>query len=161
MPVGVFGGKARYMDELSPIGSIYHAGTLSGNPVAMTAGIKTIELLSKNKFHTNLENKTKKLMDGISNAAKEYDIDLVTTYSGGMFGFFFTKMKEIKNFTDVQSCNGKIFEKFFKIMLAKGIYFAPSMYEAGFISSKHSSEDINYTIDSARDAFLQISKLKL
>jgi len=161
MPVGVFGGKARYMDELSPIGSIYHAGTLSGNPVAMTAGIKTIELLSKNKFHTNLENKTKKLMDGISNAAKEYDIDLVTTYSGGMFGFFFTKMKKIKNFTDVQSCNGKIFEKFFKIMLAKGVYFAPSMYEAGFISSKHSSEDINYTIDSARDAFLQISKLKL
>ena len=78
-----------------------------------------------------------------------------------MFGFFFTKMKKIKNFTDVQGCNGKIFEKFFKIMLAKGIYFAPSMYEAGFISSKHSSEDINYTIDSARDAFIQISKLKL
>ena len=161
MPVGVFGGKSKYMDKLSPLGPIYHAGTLSGNPIAMTAGIRTLELLSKNNFHLNLEKKTKKLMDGLSNLAKKNDIELLTTYAGGMFGFFFTDKKSIKNFTDVKSCNNKIFEKFFKIMLSKGIYFAPSSFEAGFISSKHSQNDIDYTLKMANDAFKKISKLKL
>ena len=157
MPVGVFGGKKKYMDKLSPIGPIYHAGTLSGNPIAMTAGIKTIELLSSKKFHKNLENKTKKLMHGIQNAAHKYNIDLYVTYAGGMFGFFFTDQEKIKNYNHVKSCNNLMFENFFKIMLSKGIYFAPSSFEAGFISSKHSQKDISFTIKSAEEAFKEIS----
>ena len=146
------------MDQLSPLGPIYHAGTLSGNPVAMTAGTKTIELLSAKNFHSKLENKTKKLMNGLSNSAKKYQIDLLTTYAGGMFGFFFTDKHKINNFSDVKSCNNMLFEKFFKIMLSKGVYFAPSSFEAGFISSKHSQRDINYTLKSAEEAFKEISR---
>ena len=158
MPVGVFGGKKKYMDQLSPLGPIYHAGTLSGNPVAMTAGTKTIELLSAKNFHSKLEDKTKKLMCGLSNSAKKYQINLLTTCAGGMFGFFFTDKKKINNFSDVKSCNSILFEKFFKIMLSKGVYFAPSSFEAGFISSKHSQKDINYTLKSAEEAFKEISR---
>ena len=160
MPVGVFGGKKKYMDQLSPDGPIYHAGTLSGNPVAMTAGIKTLELLSRKGFYSNLEKKTKKLMLGLSKSAEKNNIDFQVTYAGGMFGFFFTGKKNISNFKDVCGCNKILFEKFFKIMLSKGIYFAPSSFEAGFISSKHSTQDINYTIKSADEAFKEISKEK-
>ena len=160
MPVGVFGGNKKYMDKLSPVGPIYHAGTLSGNPIAMTAGIKTIEILSRKNFYNNLENKTKKLMLGLQNAAKKHDIDFQINYSGGMFGFFFTDKKNISNFNDVSKCNKILFEEFFKIMLSKGIYFAPSLFEAGFISNKHTNKDINYTIKSADQAFKKISKLK-
>ena len=160
MPVGVFGGNKKYMDKLSPVGPIYHAGTLSGNPIAMTAGIKTIEILSRKNFYNNLENKTKKLMLGLQNAAKKHDIDFQINYSGGMFGFFFTDKENISNFNDVSKCNKILFEEFFKIMLSKGIYFAPSLFEAGFISNKHTNKDINYTIKSADQAFKKISKLK-
>ena len=160
MPVGVFGGNKKYMDELSPDGPIYHAGTLSGNPIAMTAGIKTIEILSRKNFYNNLENKAKKLMLGLQNAAKKHDIDFQINYSGGMFGFFFTDKKNINNFNDVSECNKILFEKFFKIMLSKGIYFAPSLFEAGFISEKHTNKDINFTIKSAEQAFKKISKLR-
>ena len=100
LPVGVFGGKKKYMNQLMPEGPIYHAGTLSGNPVAMAAGITTIDLICKKNFHINLEKKTKKLMVGLKNAANKYNIDLQINYSGGMFGFFFTKNKKVKNFKD-------------------------------------------------------------
>ena len=153
LPVGVFGGKKKYMNQLMPEGPIYHAGTLSGNPVAMAAGITTIDLICKKNFHINLEKKTKKLMVGLKNAANKYNIDLQINYSGGMFGFFFTKKKKVKNFKDVSNCNQILFEKFFKLMLKKGIYFAPSSYEAGFLSIKHSAKDINYTINCAENVF--------
>ena len=153
LPVGVFGGKKKYMNQLMPEGPIYHAGTLSGNPVAMAAGITTIDLICKKNFHINLEKKTKKLMVGLKNAANKYNIDLQINYSGGMFGFFFTKKKKVKNFEDVSNCNQILFEKFFKLMLKKGIYFAPSSYEAGFLSIKHSAKDINYTINCAENVF--------
>jgi len=97
-------------------------------------------------------------MNGLSNSAKKYQIDLLTTYAGGMFGFFFTDKHKINNFSDVKSCNNMLFEKFFKIMLSKGVYFAPSSFEAGFISSKHSQRDINYTLKSAEEAFKEISR---
>jgi len=158
LPVGVFGGKKKYMNKLMPEGNIYHAGTLSGNPVAMAAGIKTLEILSKKNFHAKIENKANKLMVGLSNAAKKNNINMHYTFSGGMFGFLFTNMNRINNYKDVCSCDNKMFEKFFKLMLAKGIYFAPSLFEAGFISNKHSEKDINYTIKSAEEVFKKISK---
>ena len=157
MPVGVFGGKRKYMDQLAPNGPIYQAGTLSGNPVAMTAGIKTIEMLSKKSFYVNLENKNKKLINGLCALAKKYNIDFTGNYVGGMFGFFFTKNKKICNFEDVSNCDKILFEKFFKIMLSKGIYFAPSSFEAGFISIKHSDKDINYTLRCADETFKMMS----
>ena len=99
-------------------------------------------------------------MIGLSKSAEKNNIDFQVTYAGGMFGFFFTNKKNISNFKDVCGCNKILFEKFFKIMLSKGIYFAPSSFEAGFISSKHSAQDINYTIKSADEAFKEISKEK-
>ena len=158
LPVGVFGGKKKYMNQLMPEGPIYHAGTLSGNPVAMAAGITTIDLICKKNFHINLEKKTKKLMVGLKNAANKYNIDLQINYSGGMFGFFFTKNKKVKNFKDVSNCNQILFEKFFKLMLKKGIYFAPSSYEAGFLSIKHSAKDIDYTINCAENVFKSLKE---
>ena len=158
LPVGVFGGKKKYMNQLMPEGPIYHAGTLSGNPVAMAAGITTIDLICKKNFHINLEKKTKKLMVGLKNAANKYNIDLQINYSGGMFGFFFTKNKKVKNFKDVSNCNQILFEKFFKLMLKKGFYFAPSSYEAGFLSIKHSAKDINYTINCAENVFKSLKE---
>ena len=158
LPVGVFGGKKEYMDQLSPDGPIYHAGTLSGNPVAMSAGLSTIELICKKNFHLKLEMKTKKLMVGIKNAAEKNNIDLQINYAGGMFGFFFTNKIEISNFNDVKDCDSKMFERFFKMMLKKGVYFAPSMFEAGFLSIKHSDNDIKYTIEKANEVFKYLKK---
>ena len=158
LPVGVFGGKKEYMDQLSPDGPIYHAGTLSGNPVAMSAGLSTIELICKKNFHLKLEMKTKKLMVGIKNAAEKNNIDLQVNYAGGMFGFFFTNKKEISNFSDVKECDSKMFERFFKMMLKKGVYFAPSMFEAGFLSIKHTDNDIKYTIEKANEVFKYLKK---
>ena len=158
LPVGVFGGGKKYMDQLSPDGPIYHAGTLSGNPVAMSAGLSTIELICKKNFHLKLEMKTKKLMVGIKNAAEKNNIGLQVNYAGGMFGFFFTNKKEISNFNDVKDCDSKMFESFFKMMLKKGIYFAPSMFEAGFLSIKHTENDIKYTIEKANEVFKCLKK---
>ncbi|MEC8421738.1 MAG: glutamate-1-semialdehyde 2,1-aminomutase [Pseudomonadota bacterium] len=153
LPVGVFGGKKQIMDSLSPVGPIYHAGTLSGNPIAMSAGIKTIELLNKKNIHKKLENKCQHLLEGMSFYAKKNNIPFKYNYAGGMFGYFFTNFNEVTNYDEVKKCNKKTFIKFFNMMLSKGVYFAPSMFEAGFISYEHSEKDINKVINASKSIF--------
>jgi glutamate-1-semialdehyde 2,1-aminomutase len=123
----------------------------------MSAGIKTIEILSRKNFHKNLEKKLSILMLGLKKSADKYNIPFQINYVGGMFGFFFTEKNNIENFEDVNNCNEKIFQIFFNLMLGKGIYFAPSSFEAGFISSSHTMKDINLTIKAAEESFKILS----
>ena len=149
MPVGAFGGKKEIMDHIVPDGPVYQAGTLSGNPVTMAAGLKTLELVSAPGFFEELNKKTKKLIDGLSEAAKKSDVPFSTNYIGGMFGLFFSADKVITSFNQVMNCNTDTFNRFFHGMLDEGIYLAPSSYEAGFISITHTDDDINKTISTA------------
>jgi len=156
MPVGAFGGRKEIMDHLSPDGPVYQAGTLSGNPVAMAAGLKTLELISSADFFKSLEEITNRLIEGLSAAAKESSISFTTNHVGGMFGLFFSKEKKVDSFEKVMSCNQQHFNKFFHGMLAEGIYLAPSSFEAGFVSSAHSIEDIDATIAAANKVFSKL-----
>ncbi len=156
MPVGAIGGERKIMESLAPTGPVYQAGTLSGNPIAMTAGLTTLKLLSDRSFHDKLQRKTKQLVDGLLDAAKNNDIPLTTNYVCGMFGIFFTEEEKVNNFSQVTACNQELFNKFFHHMLENGVYLAPSSYEAGFISIAHSDEDIEKTIDSADKSFQEI-----
>ena len=149
MPVGAFGGRRDIMQQLAPSGPVYQAGTLSGNPIAMTAGLKTLELISQAGFFADLTNKTEQLITGLKQAAKKNNIPLTANLTGGMFGLFFTDNKEVTNFDGVARCNIEHFKRFFHGMLKHGFYLAPSAYEAGFVSSAHSDNDIQKTIDSA------------
>ena len=149
MPVGAFGGLTRIMNHLAPDGPVYQAGTLSGNPVAMSAGLTTLKLISKPGFFKTLSAKTGMLMDGLQDAANKAGVPFTTNAIGGMFGMFFTGKGRVTTFDQVLSCDRLRFTKFFHGMLRNGIYLAPSAYEAGFISSKHSIADINTTISIA------------
>jgi len=151
MPVGAFGGKEEIMNHLSPDGPVYQAGTLSGNPVAMAAGIKTLELISAPNFFENLTVKVKSLLLGLKNASQSHDVPLVTNGIGGMFGFFFTDADRVNSYDDSVACDGERFNKFFHGMLERGVYLAPSSFEAGFVSIAHSENDIADTIDHACD----------
>ena len=150
MPVGAFGGKRAIMEHIAPLGPVYQAGTLSGNPLAMAAGLKTLQLISEPGFFDALSAKVDKLTTGLQAAADENNIPFTTNQVGGMFGFFFTEEKNISRFAQV--CQGDMdrFRKFYHGMLNEGIYLAPSAFEAGFVSAKHSNEDIEKTIDAAR-----------
>lgn len=146
MPAGAVAGKAWAMDYLAPIGPVYQAGTLAGNPVAMAAGLATLKELEKPNFYQDLGIKTKALVDGMSLLAKAINIPLQTVHKGGMFGFCFTTRTPIRSYDDVASSDEALFRRFFHGMLAKGIYFAPSMYEAGFVSAAHTMQDIEDTL---------------
>ena len=150
MPVGAFGGKRAIMEHIAPLGPVYQAGTLSGNPLAMAAGLKTLQLISEPGFFDALSAKVDKLTTGLQAAADENNIPFTTNQVGGMFGFFFTEEKNISRFAQV--CQGDMdrFRKFYHGMLNEGIYLAPSAFEAGFVSAKHSDEDIEKTIEAAR-----------
>ena len=157
MPVGAFGGKENIMNHIAPDGPIYQAGTLSGNPVAMSAGLTTLNLISSEDFFNSLEYKTKILVDGITKSAEKIGVPLAMNYVGGMFGLFFTNEKTIDSFKKVINCNKEHYNIFFHGMLEEGIYLAPSSYEAGFVSSSHSDDDIKLTIDTAEKIFKKIN----
>ncbi|MBK2029070.1 glutamate-1-semialdehyde 2,1-aminomutase [Francisella noatunensis] len=147
MPVGAFGGRKEIMQKVSPAGPVYQAGTLSGNPIAMAAGIKTLEKVSQDDFFVKLEAKAKQLVDGLNEAARVYDFNFHAKYLGGMFGLFFCSEKvAVNTFTDLGKTNLKMFNQYFAYMLDNDVYLAPSAYEAGFISIAHSDEDIEKTI---------------
>ena len=153
MPVGAFGGKRELMELVAPAGPVYQAGTLSGNPVAMAAGLATLDLISVAGFYDALGDKTRMLTDGIQAEADSASIPFTTTRVGGMFGLFFSKDEKIVNFEQSGAVDVEMFKRFFHAMLEKGVYLAPSAFEAGFVSSAHSEEHITATINAAREAF--------
>jgi glutamate-1-semialdehyde 2,1-aminomutase len=153
MPVGAFGGNRKIMEYLAPLGSVYQAGTLSGNPVAMATGLKTLELITMPGFHEALTAKTEKLTSGLKERAKQAGIALATNSVGGMFGMFFNKTEAITRFSEVMASDQELFKRFFHAMLAKGVYLAPSPFEAGFVSAAHTDEDLEKTLASAEKVF--------
>ena len=149
MPVGAFGGRRDIMDYIAPTGPVYQAGTLSGNPVAMAAGLKTLELIAADNFFENLNKKVETLVNGILQKAKDHNIAMTQNIVGGMFGLFFTDADQVSNFAQATQCNLEQFKAFYHGMLDEGIYLAPSAYEAGFVSTMHSDEDIQASIEAA------------
>ena len=152
MPVGAYGGRADLMRQIAPSGPIYQAGTLSGNPVAMAAGLATLELIQAPGFHERLEQRTHELCDGLEAAAREAGVAVTTTRSCAMFGLFFTD-RQVETFADATACDIAAFRRFFHGMLQRGVYLAPSAYEAGFLSSAHGDAEIAHTLEAAREAF--------
>ena len=153
MPVGAFGGRRDIMEHIAPLGPVYQAGTLSGNPVAMAAGLKTLELLSAEGFHAQLSAKVETLVNGMMNEAKSAGIPMTENHAGGMFGLFFTDASKVTNFAETTACDQERFKKFFHGMLNEGVYLAPSAYEAGFVSIAHTNEDLNNSIEAAAKVF--------
>jgi glutamate-1-semialdehyde 2,1-aminomutase len=153
MPVGAFGGRRDIMEHIAPLGPVYQAGTLSGNPVAMAAGLKTLELLSAEGFHAQLSAKVETLVNGMMNEAKSAGIPMTENHAGGMFGLFFTDASKVTNFAETTACDQERFKKFFHGMLNEGVYLAPSAYEAGFVSIAHTDEDLNNSIEAAAKVF--------
>ncbi len=153
LPVGAFGGREEIMQHLAPAGPVYQAGTLSGNPVALAAGLATLELIAEPGFHARLTETTGHLLDGLDTLAGEAGIPLLCQQAGGMFGLFFTEEKVITRFSQVQACDAERFRRFFHAMLNAGVYLAPSAYEAGFVSAAHGTPEIAHTLEAARTAF--------
>ncbi len=151
MPVGAFGGRADIMSYLAPEGPVYQAGTLSGNPVAMAAGLATLKGVSANGFFETLSQKTATLVQGLREAGSKTGVPVATANLGGMFGMLFTETENVSSFSEVMACDIDRFNKFFHGMLKRGVYLAPSAFEAGFISQTHTETDIQNTIDAASD----------
>jgi glutamate-1-semialdehyde 2,1-aminomutase len=156
MPVGAFGGRRDIMEALAPTGPVYQAGTLSGNPIAMAAGYACLTEVSQVGVHETLNDLTALLADGLIDAARGQGIPLVVNHVGGMFGLFFTDAPEVTCYQDVVACDVERFKRFFHLMLEEGVYFAPSAFEAGFMSIAHSEEDIRNTVDAARRVFAKL-----
>ena len=156
MPVGAFGGKREIMEAIAPTGPVYQAGTLSGNPIAMAAGLACLTELSKAGNEAKLAEKTKMLAEGFKALAAKHNVPFVVQYVGGMFGLFFTEQTEVISFQEVMKCDAAKFNRFFHLMLEQGIYLAPSAFEAGFMSLAHSDSDIEATLQAADKAFAQL-----
>ena len=150
MPAAAFGGRADIMASISPDGPVYQAGTLSGNPVAMAAGLATLELIDEPGFYEALTERTTQLVEGVAQAASETGVPLATEHAGGMFGFIFTDGGPVSSFAQVAAADVERFKTFFHGMLAEGVYLAPSAFEAGFVSAAHGDAEIEHTISAAR-----------
>ena len=155
LPVGAYGGKKKIMDYIAPVGPVYQAGTLSGNPLAMTAGVTTLNLISRNGFYEDIYQKAEYLCSGLKSLAEEKGLPVYFTRVGSMFSVFFTD-NPVKNYQDAKKSNLTMFTKYFQNMLNNGIYLAPSQFEAGFISSAHTQEDLDKTLNAARKSFKSI-----
>jgi glutamate-1-semialdehyde 2,1-aminomutase len=158
MPVGAFGGRRDVMERLAPLGPIYQAGTLSGNPVAMIAGLTTLELVSVPGFHQKLSASTDLLVRRLAESARSAGIPLATNHVCGMFGFFFTDQPVVDRYGKVMACDVERFKRFFHGMLDEGIYFAPSAFETGFLSAAHTEADIDATIAAATRVFTNLKR---
>jgi len=150
LPVGAFGGRRDVMEKLAPMGPVYQAGTLSGNPVVMAAGLSTLALLDAPDFYPNLNDKTRRLTEGLRAAASTAGVAFTTNQVCGMFGLFFTNAAHVTNYAQVMACDTGRFQRFFHGMLAEGVYLAPSAFEAGFLSAAHTAADIDTTVAAAR-----------
>jgi len=153
MPVGAFGGRREVMDVIAPLGGVYQAGTLSGNPIAMQAGLATLELIDHEGFYADLATKTTQLVDGISAIAEEVGIALSTNQVGSMFGLFFTDVDQVTSFKQVMNADTDMFNQFFQGMLAEGVNLAPSPFESGFVSAAHGEAEIAATLEAAEITF--------
>jgi glutamate-1-semialdehyde 2,1-aminomutase len=156
MPVGAFGGKREIMSRISPLGPVYQAGTLSGNPIAMAAGLKTLELVSIPGFYERLSGMTSTLLAGLQARADAAGIPFSTNQAGGMFGLFFTD-ERVTSYDQATRCNQDHFKRFFHAMLERGVYLAPSAFEAGFVSMAHGDAEIQVTLDAAEQSFALIA----
>ncbi|CBL43886.1 Glutamate-1-semialdehyde 2,1-aminomutase [gamma proteobacterium HdN1] len=156
MPVGAFGGRSDVMRKIAPEGPVYQAGTLSGNPVAMAAGLKMLSLISAEGFHQRLEASAYQLMEGFAAEAGKAGIPLATTVVGGMFGFFFTDLPRVDYFEQVMTCDVERFKRFYHLMLDEGVYLAPSAFEAGFVSSAHTEALIEASVAAAGRCFAKL-----
>ncbi|MDG2175366.1 MAG: glutamate-1-semialdehyde 2,1-aminomutase [Gammaproteobacteria bacterium] len=156
LPVGAFGGKQEIMELLAPTGPVYQAGTLSGNPMAVTAGLATLKEISKPEFFDSLTIKTESLLKGLQDRADSAGIAFTTNQVGGMFGCFFSKEKSITSFSQVMDCDVDRFRKYFHLMLDNGVYLAPSAFEIGFVSAAHGEEELQHTLDAAEQAFSKL-----
>ncbi|AAZ27946.1 glutamate-1-semialdehyde 2,1-aminomutase [Colwellia psychrerythraea] len=157
MPVGAFGGKQEIMDYIAPVGPVYQAGTLSGNPIAMAAGLASLTELAQGNKHQQLSSATEKLAMGLKAAAERNGVSLSVNYVGAMFGFFFTEDKNpITTYEQATQCDGEMFKRFFHLMLDEGVYLAPSSYETGFLSTSHTDDIIEKTLVAADKCFAQL-----
>ena len=156
MPVGAFGGKRAIMERIAPLGPVYQAGTLSGNPVAVAAGLATLALTEQPEFYDRLSRATRSLTDGLTGAAKKAGVAFSAQAVGGMFGIYFTPAVP-ESYERVMACDKERFNRFFHSMLDAGVYFAPSAYEAGFVSAAHSGDDVAATIAAAAGAFASVA----
>jgi glutamate-1-semialdehyde 2,1-aminomutase len=155
MPVGAFGGKRAIMEKIAPLGPVYQAGTLSGNPVAVAAGLATLKAIEVPGFHEGLAVRTRELTDGMAEAAKQARVPFSAQAIGGMFGLYFSDTVP-DSYDTVMACDKTRFNRFFHAMLDAGVYFAPSAFEAGFVSAAHSSDDIAATVALAAKAFADL-----
>ena len=156
MPVGAFGGKLEIMHQIAPLGPVYQAGTLSGNPLAMRAGLAMLTAMEREGLYEELSAKTEYLTEGLKAVAAKNGVSVTTTAVGGMFGLFFTDRESITGFSDATACDVEAFGKFFHHMLEEGVYLAPSAYEAGFLSAAHTEADLDATIAAADRAFAKL-----
>lgn len=157
MPVGAYGGRRDLMEQVSPSGPVYQAGTLSGNPVAMAAGLAMLDLVREPGFHERLAHKTQAMTDGLAGCAADVGVPFSVNRVGGMFGLFFSA-GPVESFLQATSCNTAAFRRFFHVMLEQGVYFAPSPFEAGFMSTAHGDQDIADTLEAARVAFAEAAR---